>query len=120
MIPQRYDLSIPANQRKLEAAEALAQLAEEAGISLIHLAIAFVIRHPAVTAAIIGPRTMEHLESQLGAADVELPQDVLDKIDAIVAARDERQPDRRGLAEPGARAGGAAALTGRLRPARRY
>jgi aryl-alcohol dehydrogenase-like predicted oxidoreductase len=83
LIPQRYDLSIPANQLKLEAAEALAQLAEETGISLIHLALAFVIRHPAVTAAIIGPRTMEHLESQLGAADVELSADVLDRIDAI-------------------------------------
>src|SRR3954463_16084386 len=66
MIPQRYDLSIPANQRKLEAADALAKLADETGISLIHMAIAFVIRHPAVTAAIIGPRTMEQLESQLG------------------------------------------------------
>jgi aryl-alcohol dehydrogenase-like predicted oxidoreductase len=69
-IPQRYDLSLPENQRKLDAAEALAQLAEQAGMSLIHMALAFVIRHPAVTAAIIGPRTMEHLESQLGAADV--------------------------------------------------
>ena len=85
MIPQRYDLSIPANQQKLEAAEALAQLAEEAGLSLIHLALAFVIRHPAVTSAIIGPRTMEHLESQLGSADVRLDPDVLDRIDEIVA-----------------------------------
>ncbi len=84
MIPSRYDLSIPENQRKLEAADALAQLAEEAGISLVHLAIAFVLRHPALTAAIIGPRTMEHLESQLGAADVELSDDVLDRIDEIV------------------------------------
>ena len=84
MIPQRYDLSIPANQRKLEAADALALLAEETGISLIHLALAFVIRHPAVTAAIIGPRTMEHLESQVGAADVQLSDEVLDRIDAIV------------------------------------
>jgi len=54
-------------------------------MSLIHLALAFVIRHPAVTAAIIGPRTMEHLESQLGAADVVLSDDVLDAIDTIVA-----------------------------------
>jgi aryl-alcohol dehydrogenase-like predicted oxidoreductase len=83
-LPQRYDMSLPANQRKLEATEQLAQLAEEAGISLIHMAIAFVIRHPAVTSAIIGPRTMEHLESQLGAADVELSEQVLDQIDAIV------------------------------------
>ena len=55
----------PANQRKLDAAEALASSPSEAGISLIELALAFVIGHPAVTAAIIGPRTMEHLESQL-------------------------------------------------------
>jgi aryl-alcohol dehydrogenase-like predicted oxidoreductase len=83
-IPARYDLSDPANQRKLEAADALAQLAEEAGISLIHMAIAFVINHPAVTAAIIGPRTMEQLESQLGAADVTLDDAILDRIDEIV------------------------------------
>jgi aryl-alcohol dehydrogenase-like predicted oxidoreductase len=84
MIPDRYDMSLPGNQRKLEAADALAQLADEAGITLIELALAFVIRHPAVTAAIIGPRTMEHLESQLTAADVELSDDVLDRIDEIV------------------------------------
>jgi aryl-alcohol dehydrogenase-like predicted oxidoreductase len=84
MLPQRYDLSLPGNQRKLDAAEALAQLAEEAGISLIEMALAFVIRHPAVTAAIIGPRTMEHLESQLKAVDVTLSDDVLDRIDEIV------------------------------------
>jgi aryl-alcohol dehydrogenase-like predicted oxidoreductase len=84
MLPQRYDLSIPENQRKLDAAEALAQLAEETGISLIEMALAFVIRHPAVTAAIIGPRTMEHLESQLPAVDVTLSDDVLDRIDEIV------------------------------------
>ncbi len=83
-LPQRYDLSLPANQRKLEAADALAQLAEEAGISLIHMAIAFVINHPAVTAAINGPRTGEQLESQLGAADVRLDAALLDRIDEIV------------------------------------
>ena len=85
MIPQRYDLSLPANQAKLEAADALATVAEESGISLIHIALAFVIRHPAVTAAIIGPRTMEQLESQLGAADTQLDASVLDRIDEIVA-----------------------------------
>jgi aryl-alcohol dehydrogenase-like predicted oxidoreductase len=77
-------MSLPANQRKLDAADALAQVAEGAGISLIEMALAFVIRHPAVTAAIIGPRTMEHLESQLTAADVELSDEVLDRIDEIV------------------------------------
>jgi aryl-alcohol dehydrogenase-like predicted oxidoreductase len=81
----RFDMSDPANQRKLEAADAHAQLADEAGITLIELALAFVLRHPAVTAAIIGPRTMDHLESQLGAADIQLTDDVLDRIDEIVA-----------------------------------
>jgi aryl-alcohol dehydrogenase-like predicted oxidoreductase len=84
MLPKRYDMSIPGNQRKLDAADALAQLADEAGISLIHMAIAFVIRHPAVTSAIIGPRTMDHLEGQLGAAEVELSDEILDRIDEIV------------------------------------
>ena len=83
-LPGRYDLSLPANQRKLEAADALAQLADESGLTLIEMALAFVIGHPAVTAAIIGPRTMEQLESQLGAADVQLDPAVLDRIDEIV------------------------------------
>ena len=83
-MPARYDLSLPGNQAKLEAADALAVLAEEAGMSLVHLAIAFVLAHPAVTAPIIGPRTMEQLETQLGAADVVLSTDVLDRIDEIV------------------------------------
>jgi aryl-alcohol dehydrogenase-like predicted oxidoreductase len=83
-LPHRFDLSIPANQRKFDAAVALGELAEDAGLTLIELALAFVIRHPAVTSAIIGPRTMEHLESQLPAADVTLSDDVLDRIDEIV------------------------------------
>ena len=58
----RFDMSLPENQRKLDAVEQLAQVADDGGLSLIELAIAFVIRHPAVTSAIIGPRTMEQLE----------------------------------------------------------
>jgi len=83
-IPARYDLSLPENQRKLEVVEQLAELAEQVGLSLIHLALAFVIRHPAVTAAIVGPRTLEQLEGQLGAVDVQLSDEVLDAIDQIV------------------------------------
>ena len=83
-LPERFDLSLPANQRKLDAVEQLARLAEEAGITIIQLAIAFVINHPAITAAIIGPRTMEQLESQLPAADVVLDEALLDRIDEIV------------------------------------
>jgi aryl-alcohol dehydrogenase-like predicted oxidoreductase len=83
-MPGRFDMSSPDNQRKLDAADALGQLADGAGQSLIHLALAFVIQHPAVTAPIIGPRTMEHLQSQLGATEVKLSTDILDKIDEIV------------------------------------
>jgi aryl-alcohol dehydrogenase-like predicted oxidoreductase len=83
-IPARYDLSKPENQQKLDAADALARLADDAGMPLVHMAIAFVLSHPAVTAPIIGPRTMEQLESQLGAADLRLSDDVLDRIDEIV------------------------------------
>jgi aryl-alcohol dehydrogenase-like predicted oxidoreductase len=84
MIPSRYDMSIPGNQRKLEAAQALGQLAEEAGMTLIEMALAFVVNHPAVTAAIIGPRTIEQLDSQLPALERTLAADVLDRIDEIV------------------------------------
>ncbi|HEY3977643.1 MAG TPA: aldo/keto reductase [Streptosporangiaceae bacterium] len=83
-LPQRYDLSLPGNQAKLDAADALANVADKAGLTLVNLAIAFVLNHPAVTAPIIGPRTMEQLETQLEAADIVLSADVLDEIDKIV------------------------------------
>jgi aryl-alcohol dehydrogenase-like predicted oxidoreductase len=99
-LPHRYDLSIPANQRKLEAADALAQLADDAGLTLIDMALAFVLRHPGVTAAIIGPRTMEQLESQLGAADVTLDAALLDRIDEIVAPGTNVNPADAGWTNP--------------------
>jgi aryl-alcohol dehydrogenase-like predicted oxidoreductase len=80
----RFDMSLPENQRKLEAVEQLAKVADDAGLSMIELAIAFVVNHPGVTSAIIGPRTMEQLDSQLPAADVTLDATVLDRIDEIV------------------------------------
>jgi len=83
-VPGRYDLSDPGNQKKLEAADALGRLADEAGLTLVEVALAFVLRNPAVTSAIIGPRTMEQLTSQLGAPEVHLTDDVLDRIDEIV------------------------------------
>ena len=100
MIPQRYDLSLPANQEKLEAADALAALAEEAGMTLIEMALAFVINHPAVTAAIIGPRTMEQLSSQLGANDVKLDAATLEGIDEIVAPGRTINPTDAGWTNP--------------------
>jgi len=80
----RFDMSLPDNQRKLEAVEQLQHVADDAGLSMIELAIAFVVNHPGVTSAIIGPRTMEQLDSQLPAVDVELDTAVLDRIDEIV------------------------------------
>ena len=80
----RFDMSLPENQRKLDATGQLAEVAEDAGLSMIELAIAFVVNHPAVTSAIIGPRTMEQLDSQLPAAAVVLDAAILDRIDEIV------------------------------------
>jgi aryl-alcohol dehydrogenase-like predicted oxidoreductase len=100
MFPQLFDLSRPANQRKLEAVEALAVLAEQTGTSLVHLAIAFVLRHPAVTSVIIGPRTMEQLESQLGASEVNLDENVLNRIDEIVPPGTNVDPNEVGLDNP--------------------
>ncbi len=83
-LPARYDAGDPSNAAKLDAADALGALADEAGITLIQMAIAFVTRHPAVTSAIIGPRTMEHLDAYLAADGIDLPGDLLDRIDQIV------------------------------------
>ncbi len=82
--PEAYDSANPANAAKLNAADALGALADEAGITLIQMAIAFVTRHPAVTSAIIGPRTMEHLDTYLAADGIDLSSDLLDRIDQIV------------------------------------
>ncbi|MER6103247.1 aldo/keto reductase [Streptomyces sp. NPDC001832] len=84
-MPQRFDTTVPANRAKLEAVERLAKVADEAGLTMIQLALGFVTAHPAVTSALIGPRTLDHLHSQLAAADTVLSADVLDAIDAIVA-----------------------------------
>lgn len=84
MMPGQYDFDKPENQAKLDAVEQLVEVADDAGLSLIHLALGFTLAHPAVTAPIIGPRTMEQLEGQLGAAEVTLSDEVLDRIDEIV------------------------------------
>ncbi|MFJ4850414.1 MULTISPECIES: aldo/keto reductase [unclassified Streptomyces] len=84
LLPQRFDLSVPSNRARLDAVERLAAVADEAGLTMIQLALGFVTAHPAVTGAIIGPRTPEHLHAQLAAADITLSADVLDAIDAIV------------------------------------
>jgi aryl-alcohol dehydrogenase-like predicted oxidoreductase len=83
-LADRMDLTNEGNQRKLEAVEALLDVAETAGIPLTHLALAWVLEHPAVTSAIIGPRTPEQLDDLLAGADVTLDEDILDAIDRIV------------------------------------
>src|SRR5919107_540011 len=93
-LPERFDLANPYNQRKLDAVEELAKLADEAGLTLIQLAIGFARAHPAITSPLIGPRTMEHLETQLAASEVVLTDDVLDRIDEIGAPSARGRPQR--------------------------
>ncbi|WP_405066087.1 aldo/keto reductase [Kribbella sp. NBC_01510] len=83
--PERFDTTLPYNHARLDAVEQLAKVADEAGLTLIQLALGFVTAHPAVTSALIGPRTLDHLHAQLAAADTVLSPDVLDAIDVIVA-----------------------------------
>ncbi len=99
-VPGRYDLSLPGNRRKIEVVGQLEALAAGAGLSLIELAVGFVLEHPAVTSAIIGPRTMEHLESQLPGADVRLSSDVLDRLDEIVPPGTNLNPGDAGWEPP--------------------
>jgi aryl-alcohol dehydrogenase-like predicted oxidoreductase len=99
-MPSRFDMSLPANQAKLEAVHAFSELAEQSGMTLIELALAFVTSHPAVTAAIIGPRTMEQLDGQLPALERTLSVDVLDRIDEIVPAGVNVKADERGWDPP--------------------
>ena len=89
----RFDMSTAANQQKLDVVDALARIADDAGLTLIELAIAFAINHPGITSAIIGPRTMEQLASQLTAVDVTLTPEILDRIDELVAPGVTINPD---------------------------
>ncbi len=73
-----------SDERRLDAVEQLIPLAEEAGLSLTHMALAFVVAHPGVTSAIIGPRKMEHLDDLLAGSNVVLNDEILDQIDRIV------------------------------------
>jgi aryl-alcohol dehydrogenase-like predicted oxidoreductase len=108
MMPSRFDLTVPANQARLDAVERLAKVADQAGLTMIQLALGFVTAHRAVTSAIIGPRTIDHLHSQLAAADTVLTADVLDAIDEIVApgvdlAADEKFDTPPSLLDPSLR-----------------
>ena len=107
-LPHRFDPSLPGNQAKLAAVEELIKVAADAGCSLTHLALAFVTTHPAMTSAIIGPRTMDQLIDLLAAASVTLDDAALDRIDQIVPPGVNLNPADAGwqppsLTEPAAR-----------------
>jgi aryl-alcohol dehydrogenase-like predicted oxidoreductase len=99
-IPERFDMSLSGNQRKLELVEELDKLAVEAGVSMTQLALAWVLQHPAVTSAIIGPRTMEQLEGNLGAEEVKLDRSILDRIDELVPPGTNLNPSDAGFVSP--------------------
>ena len=97
-----FDLTVAGNQAKLKALEPLTKLAAEAGMPITHLACAFVRAHPAVSAVIIGPRTPEQLDDLIAGGDVVLSDDVLDRIDEIVAPGTELNPADHYVAPPAA------------------
>ena len=99
-IPDRFDPERPGVARKLELIPALEALAADAGMPLTHMAIGFTLAHPAVSAAIIGPRTMEQLEGLLGAGEVSLSDEVLDRIDELVPPGTNFEPSDAGWASP--------------------
>jgi aryl-alcohol dehydrogenase-like predicted oxidoreductase len=99
-MPDRFNPSRPAVAAKLDAVESLVAVSDDAGVTLTHLALAFALTHPAVTAAIIGPRTMEQLVGALGSVEVSLDDAVLDRIDAIVPPGTTVDPSDAGWTPP--------------------
>lgn len=98
--PAHYDTTTPTGRLKATALAQLATLAGESGIPLPHLAIAFARAHPAVTSVLIGPRTADQLTGLLAAADIDLTDDVLDRVDAIVPPGTDLDPEDNYAATP--------------------
>jgi aryl-alcohol dehydrogenase-like predicted oxidoreductase len=73
-----------SDERRLDVVEQVVVLADEAGLPMTHLAMAFAIAHPGVTSAISGPRTMEQFDDLLAGIEVTLTDEILDRIDEIV------------------------------------
>jgi aryl-alcohol dehydrogenase-like predicted oxidoreductase len=96
MLDRGQDLQGPGPQAKRAAAGKLAELAEEFDLTAVELALAFVVEHPAVTSAIIGPRTTAQLETQLDAPNEKLPAELLDRIDETVPPGTNLDPADRG------------------------
>jgi aryl-alcohol dehydrogenase-like predicted oxidoreductase len=96
----RFNLERASNRRKLDLIDELSVIADKAGLSLTHMSMAFVLAHPAVTSAIIGPRTMEQLDDVLAAADRRLDAETLDAIDGVVAPGEVIEDSDRGWDAP--------------------
>jgi aryl-alcohol dehydrogenase (NADP+) len=95
-LSRRLGQDAALDERRFAAVDALAAVAAEAGLSLTHLALAWAVEHPAVTSAIIGPKTPQQLDDLLGAADIRLSSDALDAIDEIVAPGVDIDPNPNG------------------------
>ncbi|WMT85979.1 aldo/keto reductase [Pelagibacterium sp. 26DY04] len=95
-----YFKKLFSDEASLEVIEQLIALAEENGLSLIHMALGFVTSHPAVTSAIIGPRTMQHLDDLLAGAEVQLSDEILNRIDEIVPPGMDLAPNEANYAPP--------------------
>jgi len=102
-LPDRYDPKHPYNQTKYDALEELLEVASDAGTSITHMAMAWVARHPAVTSAIVGPRTMDQLTDLLAGQDVSLDDAALDRIDEIVPPGTTLNPADNGYVAPALR-----------------
>lgn len=99
--PHAYDIGAPANRRKLDVADRLGRLADESGLTLLELAVAFALTHPDVSSVVVGPRTLSHVDAYAQAAEVALDDAVLDAIDAIVPPGTHVLEDDTGVALPG-------------------
>jgi aryl-alcohol dehydrogenase-like predicted oxidoreductase len=80
----KYFPKMMSDADSLNSVEQLIPLARDAGLSLTHMAIAFVLCHPGITSAIIGPRTMEQFDDLLAGTGVRLDDALLNRIDEIV------------------------------------
>jgi aryl-alcohol dehydrogenase-like predicted oxidoreductase len=98
--PHAFDLTVSANQARVQVIRQLVDLAAQAGLPLTHLATAFARAHPFVTSVLIGPHEPEQLDDLLASADVELSDDLLDRIDDIVPPGTEINPADNYLAAP--------------------
>jgi aryl-alcohol dehydrogenase-like predicted oxidoreductase len=84
LVREGMNMKAMTDERRLDVVEQLIPLAQEAGLPLTHLAMAFATAHPGVSSALLGPRTMDHLDDLLAGLEVRLDDDLLDRIDAIV------------------------------------